>query len=97
MSEDLSEGEKGDLVGDLSSHGDSTRGRMPRISSVDVMENWANQHKEKKLYIVLIRHELKPFHALSLYEVLWVRIMKFERSLFSLFFRHKKKLGMTLE
>ncbi|KAF3954467.1 hypothetical protein ACB098_01G105600 [Castanea mollissima] len=55
MSEDLSEGEKGDLVGDLSSHGDSsTRGRMPRISSVDVMENWANQHKEKKLYIVLI-------------------------------------------
>ena len=75
MSEDLSEGEKGDLVGDLSAHGDSTRGRMPRISSVDVMENWANQHKEKKLYIVLIRHELKPFHALSLYEVLWGRII----------------------
>lgn len=86
MSEDLSEGEKGDLVGDLSSHGDSSaRGRMPRISSVDVMENWANQHKEKKLYIVLIRHELKPFHALSLYEVLWGHIMTFESSLFSLF------------
>jgi sucrose-phosphate synthase len=59
MSEDLSEGEKGDVVGDLSAHGESTKGRMPRISSVDVMENWANQHKEKKLYIVLIRHELK--------------------------------------
>lgn len=58
MSEDLSEGEKGDLVGDLSAHGDSTRGRMPRVSSVDVMENWASQQKEKKLYIVLIRHEL---------------------------------------
>ncbi|KAL6985245.1 putative protein serine/threonine kinase [Sarracenia purpurea var. burkii] len=58
MSEDLSEGEKGDLVGDTSVHGGSTRGRMPRISSVDVMENWASQQKEKKLYIVLIRQEL---------------------------------------
>ncbi|KAF5461396.1 hypothetical protein F2P56_017500, partial [Juglans regia] len=53
MSEDLSEGEKGDVIGDISTHVDSTRGRMPRISSVDVMENWASQHKEKKLYIVL--------------------------------------------
>lgn len=57
MSEDLSEGEKGDVLGDLSSHGDSVRGRIPRINSIDAMENWANQHKEKKLYIVLIRHE----------------------------------------
>ena len=56
MSEELSEGEKGDVPGDLSSHGDSVRARMPRISSVDMMENWANQHREKKLYIVLIRH-----------------------------------------
>uniref|UniRef100_A0A6N2K233 Sucrose-phosphate synthase n=1 Tax=Salix viminalis TaxID=40686 RepID=A0A6N2K233_SALVM len=54
MSEDLSEGEKGDVPGDLSAHGGSVRGRMSRISSVDVMENWANQHREKKLYIVLI-------------------------------------------
>ncbi|XP_022750289.1 probable sucrose-phosphate synthase 1 isoform X2 [Durio zibethinus] len=54
MSEDLSEGEKGDLPGDVSAHGDSTKGRMPRISSVDVMEYLANQLKEKKLYIVLI-------------------------------------------
>ncbi|XP_031279590.1 probable sucrose-phosphate synthase 1 isoform X2 [Pistacia vera] len=54
MSEDLSEGEKGDLSGDHSAHGDSSRGRMPRISSADVMENWASQYKEKKLYIVLI-------------------------------------------
>ncbi|XP_057957512.1 probable sucrose-phosphate synthase 1 [Malania oleifera] len=54
MSEDLSEGEKGDLASDVSIHGDSVRGRLPRISSVDVMENWASQHKEKKLYIVLI-------------------------------------------
>ncbi|KAF6158106.1 hypothetical protein GIB67_014900 [Kingdonia uniflora] len=54
MSEDLSEGEKGDIVSDISVHGDSTRGRMPRISSVDVMDAFANQFKEKKLYIVLI-------------------------------------------
>lgn len=59
MSEELSEGEKGDVPGELSAHGDSTRGGMPRISSVDVMENWASQYKEKKLYIVLIRHELQ--------------------------------------
>lgn len=59
MSEDLSEGERGDVHGEILSHGGSVRGRMPRISSVDVMENWAKQHKEKKLYIVLIRHELQ--------------------------------------
>ena len=61
MSEDLSEGEKGDTVSDVSVHfSDSNRGRMPRVNSVDVMENWANQLKEKKLYIVLIRHEPEP-------------------------------------
>ncbi|GLU01289.1 hypothetical protein SLE2022_186010 [Rubroshorea leprosula] len=54
MSEDLSEGEKADLPGDVSTRGDSMKGRIPRTSSVDVMENWANQQKEKKLYIVLI-------------------------------------------
>ncbi|KAL0345352.1 UNVERIFIED_CONTAM: putative sucrose-phosphate synthase [Sesamum radiatum] len=54
MSEDLSEGEKGDVVGDLSAHGESNKGRLPRISSVDTMEAWASQQKGKKLYIVLI-------------------------------------------
>ncbi|KAI4344194.1 hypothetical protein L6164_011445 [Bauhinia variegata] len=54
MSEDLSEGEKGDPVSDISAHGDSTRSRLPRISSIDVMEAWANSQKGKKLYIVLI-------------------------------------------
>ncbi|KAB2024883.1 hypothetical protein ES319_D06G116300v1 [Gossypium barbadense] len=54
MSEDLSEGEKGDFPGDGSAHGDSVQGRMRRIVSVDLMENLANQIKEKKLYIVLI-------------------------------------------
>ncbi|KAJ4952577.1 hypothetical protein NE237_029409 [Protea cynaroides] len=54
MSEDLSEGEKGDVVSDLSVHGESNRGKFPRINSVDAMETWASQQKEKKLYIVLI-------------------------------------------
>lgn len=58
MSEDLSEGEKGDSSADRSAHGDSNKGTMTRISSANVMENWASQYKEKKLYIVLIRHEL---------------------------------------
>ena len=61
MSEDLSEGEKADVVGDVSAQGGSTRGRMARICSVDAMENWASQQKEKKLYMVLIRHELIIF------------------------------------
>ncbi|KAI3524411.1 hypothetical protein L1887_03066 [Cichorium endivia] len=54
MSEDLSEGEKGDTVTDVSAHGDTNRGRLPRISSTDAMEAWANQQKGKKLYLVLI-------------------------------------------
>ncbi|GAA0174748.1 hypothetical protein LIER_28079 [Lithospermum erythrorhizon] len=54
MSEDLSEGEKGDTVSDMATHGESNRGRLPRVSSVDVMENWASQQKGKQLYIVLI-------------------------------------------
>ncbi|KAJ6408102.1 hypothetical protein OIU84_011413 [Salix udensis] len=54
MSEDLSEGEKGDAVGDSSAHGDSIRSRLSRINSADAMEAWANQQKGKKLYIVLI-------------------------------------------
>lgn len=59
MSEDLSEGEKGDM----SAHGESTRGRMPRISSVDTMEAFANQQKGKKMYIVLVRYMENFFHT----------------------------------
>jgi len=55
MSEDLSEGEKGDTAPDVSVHGDSSRGRLPRINSVETMEAWASQQKGKKLYLVLIR------------------------------------------
>ncbi|KAG6513378.1 probable sucrose-phosphate synthase 4 isoform X1 [Zingiber officinale] len=54
MSEDLSEGEKGDANNDMPTHGDSNRGRMPRISSAEAIEAWASQYKDRKLYIVLI-------------------------------------------
>ncbi|KAK3121489.1 hypothetical protein QOZ80_8BG0654410 [Eleusine coracana subsp. coracana] len=54
LSEDLSEGEKGDNINELSVHDDSMRVRMPRIGSTDAIEAWASQHKDKKLYIVLI-------------------------------------------
>jgi len=75
MSEDLSEGEKGDTVGDLSAHGDSVRGRLPRINSVDAMEAWVNQQKGKKLYIILIRHGLN-FSSLSHLNLLVKRTVK---------------------
>lgn len=54
MSEDLSEGEKGDAISEISVHGESNRSRMRRIESVETMEAWASQQKGKKLYIVLI-------------------------------------------
>lgn len=56
MSEDLSEGEKADTMSDLSSLGGHNRGKMTRVTSVDIMANWAHQQKEKKFYIVLIRY-----------------------------------------
>ncbi|OEL24273.1 putative sucrose-phosphate synthase 4 [Dichanthelium oligosanthes] len=51
LSEDLSEGENNN---EPSIHDESTRARMPRIGSTDAIEAWASQHKDKKLYIVLI-------------------------------------------
>ncbi|KAL8135822.1 hypothetical protein AgCh_010436 [Apium graveolens] len=53
MSEYLSEGEKGE----------STRGRLPIISYDDTMEAFANQQKEKKMYIVLIREQKRRGHG----------------------------------
>ncbi|KAL8162014.1 hypothetical protein V2J09_013503 [Rumex salicifolius] len=53
MSEDLSEGEKGE-AGDAALSREKFKARMPRISSVDMMAQWASQQKDKKLYIVLI-------------------------------------------
>lgn len=50
MLEDLSEGEK------PSAHGESTRACMPGINLVNAIETWASEHKDKRLYIVLLRH-----------------------------------------
>jgi sucrose-phosphate synthase len=36
---------------------------MPRIGSTDAIEVWANQHKDKKLYIVLVRYESNSIPA----------------------------------
>ena len=58
LSEDLPEGEKWDTLAELPAHGDShSKGRMSRVSSIDALDDWARQHKEKKLYLVLTRHE----------------------------------------
>ncbi|CAL5002836.1 unnamed protein product [Urochloa decumbens] len=54
LSEDLSEGEKGETNNEPFILDESTRTRMPRIGSTDAIEAWASQHKGKKMYIVLI-------------------------------------------
>lgn len=52
MSEDLSEGEKGDGLGEVGV--DSPRKKFQRnFSNIEV---WSDNKKEKKLYIVLIRY-----------------------------------------
>lgn len=66
MSEDLSEGEKGENINDVSVHGESHRGRLPRMSSLDAMEAWANTQKGKKLYLVLIRYNHISFSLFTL-------------------------------
>lgn len=79
MSEELSEGEKADMTSDFSAHGGSARGRMSRVSSVDMMANLANHYKEKRLYIVLIRY----FHFLleSLHEMFTFKCLVFLTSI----------------
>ncbi|CAK7345312.1 unnamed protein product [Dovyalis caffra] len=62
---DLSEGEKGDTVRNVSAYGDSNRGREPIINSDVALKDWSGQQERKKLYIVLIRHDLN-FSSLML-------------------------------
>lgn len=58
MSEDTSEGEKGDMYSDVSNHGNNAGGRIPRNRSMGIVEKLATQYKDHKLYIVLIRYEI---------------------------------------
>ncbi|RWV96286.1 hypothetical protein BHE74_00030098 [Ensete ventricosum] len=53
MSEELSEGEKGDTVGELT-QGETPRKKLQRNFS-DI-QSWSDDEKERKLYIVLIRY-----------------------------------------
>lgn len=70
LSEDLSEGEKGENNNDPSIHDEITRTRMPRIGSTDAIEAWASQQKEKKMYIVLIRYGTLELMAAGLQLIL---------------------------
>jgi sucrose-phosphate synthase len=53
MSEDLSEGEKGDGLGELA-QSETPRKKFQR--SLSNPEVWSDDKKENKLYIVLIRY-----------------------------------------
>jgi hypothetical protein len=53
MSEDLSEGEKGDGLGELV-QSETPRKRFQR--NLSNLEVWSDDKKEKKLYIVLVRY-----------------------------------------
>ena len=55
MSEDLSEGEKGDIIGEMV-QGETPRKKFQR--QVSNLEVWSDDKKEKKLYIVLMRYGL---------------------------------------
>lgn len=57
LAEDLSEGEKGDALGELT-QAETPRKTFQRNSSN--LEVWSDDKKEKKLYIVLIRYHYIP-------------------------------------
>ncbi|KVI08252.1 Sucrose-phosphate synthase [Cynara cardunculus var. scolymus] len=66
MSEDLSEGEKVDILGDLES--------PPKTYQHTASDIWAEDKKEKKLYIILIRYHfnlLGMFIRTSIYYKYW--------------------------
>lgn len=52
LAEDLDEGEKGDIVGELMPSGTPKKKFQRNFSDLSV---WSDENKEKKLYIVLIR------------------------------------------
>lgn len=53
LSEELSEGEKGDGVGEIIQI-ETPQKKIQRISST--LELWSDDKKEKKLYIILLRY-----------------------------------------
>ena len=55
LSEELSEGEKGDGVGEMIQIETSKKNFQRQISNLEV---WSDDKKEKKLYVVLLRYIL---------------------------------------
>lgn len=53
MSEDLSEGEKGDGIGEMMQSETPKEKIQRQISNLEV---WSDDKKEKKLYLVLLRY-----------------------------------------
>jgi sucrose-phosphate synthase len=65
LAEDLSEGEKGDTIGELAPV-ETTKKKFHRNFSDLIV--WSDENKEKKLYIMLIRST--HLHIVSFYVVL---------------------------
>jgi len=55
MSEDLSEGEKGDVVGEMMQSDTPKKQFQRQISNLEV---WSDDKKEKRLYVVLLRYTI---------------------------------------
>lgn len=62
MSEDLSEGEKGDVVGELTQSETPKKKLQRNFSDLPV---WSDDNKEKKIYIVLIRYTFSLYSVAS--------------------------------
>lgn len=76
MSEDLSEGEKGDGIGELI-HCETPRKQFQR--NISNLEVWSDDKKEKKLYIVLIRYVCLFSNILVKVSYLCISLTKFLR------------------
>lgn len=62
MSEDLSEGEKGDVVGELTQSETPKKKLQRNFSDLPV---WSDDNKEKKIYVVLIRYTFSLYSVAS--------------------------------
>jgi len=59
LSEDLSEGEKGDGLGEIVQPETPRRQLQRNLSNLEI---WSDDKKENRLYVVLIRYFLSCFH-----------------------------------
>lgn len=73
MSEYLSEGEKGDALGELVQP-ETPRKRFQR--NLSNLEVWSDDKKEKKLYIVLVRYDSLAYFPVMLKLEEWRLLMR---------------------